>query len=471
MRLRQIAMVSAALPLLAPALESTLAPVLSAPAWGADSPPAAPAGRAVENATTKARSLVRRGRFEEALSVLGPLMREEPADANVAFHYGLAALGASQRLGVPEEKRDALLDEAIAAFRAMLVVEPSLVRVRLELARAFFLKGEDGLATRHFERVLAGQPPAAVALNVNRFLNIMRARKRWSLRVGAALAPDSNISGQTREGTILIDTPFGRLPFTYSGAPPRSGVGVAVWAGGEYQHPVNRRWRLRAGGDIHRREYRGSRFDRMTVSGHLGPRWLVGRASSASLLASARQSRLADEEDWRDLGIRAEGRHRLDRRTTAHLNASRRDRRYKDRSWLHGPVTDLSGGVGWAATPTTRFDIALGWGSQRTNRKRERHFHRWGRLGVTVLLPYGFTVGGAGTLRRTDYEGSWAPFVLGGGPRRDLTRSIRLDVHNRAFTVGGFSPQVSLVQEQRTSNAQLHGYDRISGELRFVRLF
>ena len=209
----------------------------------------------------------------------------------------------------------------------------------------------------------------------------------------------------------------------------------------------------------------------MTVSAHLGPRWLIGRASEASLLASARQSWLADEEDFRDLGLRAEGRHRLNRRTTAHFNASRHERRYEGRDHLDGPLTDLSAGIGWVASPTMRIDTALGWGLQRTERKRERNASRWGRVGATVLLPHGFTVGGAVTLRWTDYKDSWAPFVLGGGKRSDLTRSIRLNVHNRGFTVGGFSPQVSMVQEERTTNAQLHDYDRISGELRFVRLF
>ena len=426
-----------------------------------------------------AAKLIREGRFEEALAILRPLARSDKVSARIVFRLGLAAIGAAETPGIDEDKRDALLDEAIAAFRAMLVRRPDLVRVRLELARAFFLKGEDTLARRHFERVLAGKPPAGVALNVNRLLAEIRARKRWTLRVGMALAPDSNISGQTGEGTILIDTQFGRLPFTYQGDDPKSGIGIAMWAGGEYQYPPGDpgtgsgagRWRLRAGGDIHRREYRASRFDRMTVSGLLGPRWLIGRASEASLLASARQSWLADEEDWRDLGIRAEGRHRLNRRTTAHLDVSRHERRYEGRSWLHGPITDLSAGIGWVATPTMRLDTALGWGSQRTERERERNSSRWGRLGVTLALPLGFTLGGSGTLRWTGYEGNWAPFVLGGGPRRDLTRSIQLNVHNRAFTIGGFSPQVSLVQEQRTSNAQLHGYDRISGELRFVRLF
>ena len=64
-----------------------------------------------------------------------------------------------------EDRRDALLDEAIAAFRQMLVADPNPVRVRLELARAFFLKGEDSLARQHFEAVLAGGVPEPVAAN------------------------------------------------------------------------------------------------------------------------------------------------------------------------------------------------------------------------------------------------------------------------------------------------------------------
>ena len=442
--------------------------LVATPVWAAASP-APPA--ATTQDLSEARSLIGTGRFDEALAILRPLARGRTVDANVLFQIGLAAVGASQKTGVSADRREALLDEAIAVFRRMLVGRPDLVRVRLELGRAFFLKGEDTLARGHFERVLAGNPPAAVALNVNRFLAEIRARKRWSVRVGMALAPDSNISARSGEGTIVIDTPFGPLPFTYRGDKPRSGVGIALWAGGEYQYPLDARTRLRAGGDVSRREYRSGEFDRMFVSAHLGPRWLVGRASEASVLASARQSWLADEAEWRDLGIRVEGRHRLDRRTTAFLNASRHERRHDEDTHLDGPLSDLSAGVGWVATPTMRVDAALGWGRQRTELERQRNSSRWGRVGASVLLPWGFTVGGAATLRWTDYEGDWAPFVLGGGERRDLTRSLRLDVHNRAFTVAGFSPRVSMVQEQRTSNAQLHDYERISGELSFVRLF
>ena len=80
-------------------------------------------------------------------------------------------------------------------------------------------------------------------------------------------------------------------------------------------------------------------------------------------------------------------------------------------------------------------------------------------------------MGGSGSLRWVDYEGDWFPFTEGGSPRRDLVRSLRVFAHNRAVTLGGFSPQISVVQEQRTSSAQLHDYQRIFGELQFVRLF
>ena len=83
----------------------------------------------------------------------------------------------------------------------MLVDRPDLVRVRLELARAFFLKGEDTLSRDHFERVLAGDPPGAVAANVRRFLSRIRARRGWSMYLGAAVAPDTNIGGPRRRGS------------------------------------------------------------------------------------------------------------------------------------------------------------------------------------------------------------------------------------------------------------------------------
>ena len=448
--------------------------LLSTPAWSGEEAPTSPtsAGKSAEAGVTEARALLRAGKFDEALAILRPHVRGQTVHADAVFQYGLAAIGASQKAGLAEDKRDALLDEAIGAFHAMLVQRPELVRVRLELGRAFFLKGEDGLSRRHFEQVLAGNPPEPVALNVNRFLAQIRARRRWTFRVGMALAPDSNIGAGSDERTIYIDVGGQRLPFRRDQQElTKSGIGLTAWAGGEYEHPLKERWRLRAGADISRREYGKNEFDRMSVSGHLGPRWLIGRYSEASLLSQVQRHWLANDPDHYALGLRLEARHRLTRRMAVNAQLTRHERKYDERSHLDGPATNVSLRGTYVLGPTVRTNAAIGWGRDRPETERFRHDRRSVQAGITAALPWGFTVGANGTLRWADYEGNWYPFVTTGEPRRDLTRSLRVNAFNRGFTIGGFSPQVSLVREDRTSNAQAHGYERTFGELRFVRLF
>ena len=209
----------------------------AAPSVAEKVPPPSPAtaGKSVKVEIAKARALMKLHRYDLALAVLRPLVQDPRHRNSVLFLTGIAALEHSQKKGREAKSRDTLLSEAIAYFRTMLIRNPGLVRVRLELARAFFLKGEDDLARRHFLQVLAGKPPASVALNVNRFLVQIRARKRWSLRVGMALAPDSNIGSSSDERIIFIEgLPFRRNQEELTS----SGIGIWAWAGGEYQYPL-----------------------------------------------------------------------------------------------------------------------------------------------------------------------------------------------------------------------------------------
>ena len=218
------------------------------PAWGAEEEPAPSSTPAAGQAD--ARALIDGGRFADALALLRPRLDADVIKGNDLFLYGLAVMGASQQSDVADDEREALLDEAIAAFLTMLLDRPELVRVHLELARAFYLKGEDDLARRHFEFVLAGNVPAPVAANVQDFLNQIRARKRWSFTLGAAIAPDSNIGAGSDERIIhIFGFPFRRDQEELT----TSGIGLSVWGGAEYQVPVAERLRLRAGGNFSRR--------------------------------------------------------------------------------------------------------------------------------------------------------------------------------------------------------------------------
>ena len=450
--------------------------LLALPAWGAVDEGAPPASDATSAAGSpaEARRLIDSGRFAEALIILGPLVRGAAVEPNLYFLFGVAAVGASQQPGLAEEDREALLDGAIAAFREMLIDQPGLVRVHLELGRAFFLKGEDDLARQHFEWVLAGEPPAPVVANVQRFLAAIRARRRWSFNVGFALAPDSNIGAGSDERTIYIPIGGANLPFRRN-APEltTSGIGVSVWGGAEYQVPLGDRLRLRAGGQFARREYEGSQFDQLFLGTHLGPRWLVDRETELSLLTSARQSWTGTAPDNRELGARLEVGRRLTQQVTAFVQASWHGRRHRtqERSHLDGPIWDASLSSAWVVTPTVRTNLTLGYGREQPDSERERNRSRWLGAGVSVILPLGFTVGGGGEVRWTDFEGGWFPHTPPGENRADRTHSLRASVHNRAVTLFGFSPELVAVHEERETNAQLYDYQRTHGELRFVRQF
>ena len=436
----------------------------TAPLSAVESAPAPPALAA-------ARALVDAGRFEEALTILNPLAQahaDHPRRTDILFLTGFAATQASQRPDLPEERRALLLNIGIASFRLILIDRPELVRVRLELARAFFLKGEDGLSRRHFEQVLAGDVPEPVAANVQAFLNQIRARKRWSFNLGAAIAPDTNIGGGSDERTIYI---FG-LPFQRDAEElTTSGVGLSVWGGAEYQHPLSERMRLRAGGNLSRREYGGSDYDEAFLSTHVGPRILLDASTEASLLATASQRWVGTVKDHHSLGGRLEVGHRVNRSVTVNGRLSWQDRHYRTRTSQDGPAVDVSLGGSYVITPTVRADLSFGYGRERPERVRERHEGVRVGAGVSVILPLGFTVGGGGEVRWTEYEPGWAPFVEAGGARKDRTWSARASVFNRGITLMGFSPEVSVVHEVRKSNAQLYDFERTRGELRFVRQF
>ena len=397
--------------------------------------------------------------------------QEPPPDLTALFERGMAAMQAST-VAEDEDERDKLLDEAIAAFRQMLVVDPGLVRVRLELALAFYLKGEDSLARRHFEAVLAGGVPSEVATNVQGFLLRIRARYRWSYNAGFAIAPDTNIGAGSEERIILIPVFGQELPFERDAEElTTSGVGLVLWGGAEYQYPMGDRTRLRSGANVHRREHAGSDFDEASLSLHLGPRVLIDADTEASVLLTGRQHWAGTVKDHHALGARVEAGHRLTQRATLNGRVSLEDRHYRTRTDQDGTSYDFSVAGAYVITSTVRANLSLGYGRDRPARMRDRNERYRVGAGVSVILPAGFTVSGGGDYRWTNFGEGWFPHVTDGGERKDETWSARASAYNRSITLMGFSPEIGVVHEVRNTNAQLYDYERTSGELRFVRLF
>ncbi len=444
--------------------------VPAGPAHGQDGAPAArPAADPPDAQFGSAAALLGEGRWEAAFDILGPLAARDARAHALLFETGMATLGAAHRPGIGDVERDVLLDVSIGAFQALLAASPDLTRARLELARAFFLKGQDGLARRQFERVLAGDVPAPVAANVNRFLAEIRARRRWSAHGGIGLAPDTNIGAAPPQRAQLVDTPFGRLPFTPDER-PTSGLGALLWGGWEYQRPLGERTGLRFGGSLSRREHAGSRFDRMTLGALAGPRWLVAPGTEASLLATASRHWQGSGVSHDELGLRLEGRHSRGRRTLLDFSGAWRKRGWTEDPGRDGPVASLRFGVRYQASPVLVLNAAAFAERDRPGEAARRTRAYGLSLGFGRDLPRGFTVGLEASLNRTRHD-EIGFNTRDGGRRADRTTGLSASLTKRDLTIRGFSPRLTLGHSVRASNAVFQDYERTFGEISFVRQF
>ena len=417
-----------------------------------------------------ARELVRNVKNDEALDALRALAKTHPKHTDTLFLLGLAAIERSEQPDITEADREALLADAITALRTILIDRPDHVRVRLELARAFFLNEDDSLARDHFERVLAGNPPPSVVANVQLFLDSIRARRRWSTYLGIALLPSTNIGRDPHENTIITIPGLSDFPFRPDET-RKSGVGISVWAGAEYHYPLAERVRLLLGSDATLQQYPGKEFDRISLSGHVGPSWQAGRNTEISLLANVRKNWLGASPYSSDIGANLQVGHRLTQRInfTGQIYWQRSE--FRTNKFLDGPLRDFSLYGYWLISPTVRAEAAAGYARQRSKDPLYHNTSRWERIGVSVILPRGFTLGTSYELRRKQYKGGSIFATLDGSSRRDRTRILRASIYNRALTLYGFSPQLVITNESQKSNGQFHNYKSTNGELRFVRQF
>jgi hypothetical protein len=385
-----------------------------------------------------AKALMLNGRSAEARSLLDELAREEPGSNDVAFLLGLLEIDATDyRL-------------AVGHFRSILVREPSALRVRLELARAFYLSHDYENAFRQFQFARAGKLPPGVEAAIDRFVAAIRHEKSWSYNLSFAVAPDTNINNGTSSREAVI---FG-LPFELSDdTRKRSGTGLEMIASGEFAPRLGDRVRLRLGGAVERREYKGRSSDDMTVAGYAGPRVLLERWD-LSLLGTAFQRRFGGRRLTEGFGARAEA-TLSGTRTAISFGLGAQQVRYPDYPLQDGRAFNLWGAAVRALTPASAVSGRLG-ASRRTARAHElASWSGWAAAGYFRDLPGGFSVYVEPSYGYTRYDAA-DPFF--GMRRKDRLLELQLALLNRRIVLSRFTPRISLTLGRRRSTIDLYDY-------------
>jgi len=154
---------------------------------------------------------------------------EQIGDPAFDFFYGIAAIDTGNA------------GEGVLALERYILRFPDNVAARLQLARGYFLLGEDARARQEFEALRQLKPPSDVAATIDRFLDAIRLREtRYTPSAGAyielGVGHDSNVNSGISGSTVFLPI-FGPVIIGENGQALRAAF-ASVGAGGYVTYPV-----------------------------------------------------------------------------------------------------------------------------------------------------------------------------------------------------------------------------------------
>jgi hypothetical protein len=288
--------------------------------------------------------------------------------------------------------------------------------------------------------------------------------KRWSYNLGLAVAQDTNVNGATNVHQIDI---YG-LPFTLSdNARQKSGAGIAIDVGGEWSPILFGNTKARLGGQVHRVEYGGSAFDDMTVSGYVGPQYLLTEWELDALVTGFRRW-YGNTPYSQGLGGRLGVRYVLTPQILVGTSLDFQAVTYRHITEQNGSFWGGSADALYTVTPSSLVRLSGGIATQSAKVSSLAFSTEWFAFDYYQDLPLGFTAGIEPAFSWTQYNGPLAAF---GATRRDVLWAARLDVLNRRFEYGGFAPRLSFIYTNASSTIALYRYSRFQVQLGLTRQF
>jgi tetratricopeptide (TPR) repeat protein len=399
-----------------------------------------------------AQLLINNNRLDDAKRLLDRSLTAQPENSELLFLRAMVAVA----------QKD--YDTAISIFRRILVREPDAERVRLELARAFFLKADYDNADRQFRFARAGDIDDAVKANIDHFLAAINRLREWTVNFSLALAPDTNQNAATSAAQVNI---FG-LPFALDkNARKQSGIGVAGDIGGEWSPLLTDNLKARIGADLTRTDYSGGQFDDMTLSGYGGPQFLFDNWD-LSLLGTGFQRWYANQDYLNGFG----GKVAADYGITSDLLISAAfggqattDDFIPDQS---GPLYSAQLAGTYVLSPSSLFQLQLGFNRQDAQTGAYSYSGAWFGAGYQQDLPFGFSAGFQPTYFITRYDDQLTGF---GVTRADNTMMLAFTLLNRRFDYHGFTPRFSYVFTEQHSNIPLYSFTRNQFQIGLTSLF
>lgn len=399
-----------------------------------------------------AELLVQSGKLDDAKVVLLAMEKATPDDSEVLFLLGMIAV----------QQKDC--DTAIRRFRKILVHEPGVARVRLELARAFFLRQDWDNAERQFRFARgADLAPGAIA-NIDQYLFAIRRLRQWSVNASLAVAPDTNLNA----GPDITELQIFGLPFQLSNQTrQKSGIGAALGLSGEWDQPLGQQTRLDVGAAFHGLVYPQSEFDDLALLAFVGPAFLWPQWDLSPRLTAFRRW-YGDRVYNSGLGGVLQETYHLTPRLGVGASVGAQNVTFPSATGQNGVA--VSGSLNGYFTPNPFTLLSAGAAVSRQNARVAAYAYTASQitLSYTRDLKGGLSVSFTPSLTISRYD---APLAAFGVPRRDTQWTLEVAGLDRRIDWLGFTPRVSYAFTDSASNIALYRFNRSRFEIGMTRAF
>lgn len=405
-----------------------------------------------EDVTLLAARFLEAGRTAEAATLLDRLEQDGAGGDERLWLQALMALSAGQT------------EDGIRLLRELLNADPSRLAVRLELAKALFLKHDDDAADYHF-RLAATQVDSPEALQaISQWRRALRARRSWSFSLETALAPDTNINGATDNHEVnLLGLPFE----LEEDSRRRSGVGLSVQAAAGWRFRRDTRMPIHAAISMRTLRYRADAFNDDSVGLEIGPEFMtpLGRLRTSAVAGMRWYGGNTYEEN---AGLRAMLERPVSQRWLIQGAIEAGRSVYPAHHFQDGATAAITLAASRTLDPRTLGKLWL-----RVSRNDARHpgYAAWryaAGFGLSREWRFGlrsdFSVGYAAA--RFD-----AAVPIFGRVRNDYSWNFETALAKRDWSIAGFAPQLRLSYGINQSSVDLHDSGRWRAEIGMTRVF
>jgi outer membrane protein len=350
--------------------------------------------------------------------------------------------------------------EAIAQFRAILQDDPKQTRVRLELARALMIKGDEAAADHHLRLASQDQNlPPEIAATIRSARGVIRDQRNWHFRFDFGFAPDTNINNATSAEQIdLLVSPNNRQTFTLNqDARPQSGLGATASFSGGVRLKQSDTLALLADADGQFTHYKNDDFDDYMLQLAVGPELKLSKKTSLTGQAVGLQRWFGGKTAQQQVGLKAGLQSYLDKGERIGVQFDLRHTAAFGRNfdgWQYGAYATYE-----RVIARTMIASASLFARRESLRAESASNTEAGvNLGIGGELPHGINAGLSGGVSYAKFD---APITLfSPNDRHDLRVTARAYLGSRAIRILGFSPSITYSFTHIESNYRFYDSDR-----------